>query len=961
MKKLSKRVNFLLLALIIAGFTTGCVNMHPTNIKSENPEIVFGTIPKNFDWKMVKELTCTIKVNSISGISDNMIRVIRIFNSSQLDEGALIVGGAAKPNLPYIVKITLPTAIQKIYVQEILPDGTTNLQFVVVTGYSLDINFVSSTSAGATIMPNASVITANVPIVDNDGDGVSSSLDVDDNDSSVAFASYFPSASTWGTYIFEDLWPVKGDYDVNDMVLGFKVTFFTNSSNLVTKLNLDYNMKAAGCSYNLATAFQLDNVQASNVTYITGQDLVGTYPFAVGANGTENGIMLAVTPLFNNQHDIVSFSGYLNTESGSNVPTPDKLISMRFTTPVLQANVTMSSFNMFIVANEREREIHLPTFKGTTKFNASLANGYHLNPDDLFKNSDGMMWGLMIPEPFEYPSEKNLITQAYIHFSEWATSGGTNHQDWYKPLSGNTNDEYIYSLFDEGSIGDVDGNIYHSVTIGTQTWMVENLKTTKYRNGNLIGTTNPASLDISAESAPKYQWAYAGNESNVATYGRLYTGYAINDNRAICPTGWHVPSDAEWSTLSTYLGGESVAGGKLKEAGTTIWTNPNYGASNSSGFSALPGGVRRNNGDFDSINGYGGWWSSSEAEADYVRGMWYDSQIISRDTAAYKKFGLSVRCIKGEPVYIPTLTTTEISGITAYAAISGGTILNEGSSDVTSRGICWGIYANPTIISNSKTIDGAGDGNFTSNIYSGLMPGTTYYVRAYATSNVGTAYGNSISFSTANTPIIFNSNLSYGVVKDVENNEYKTIVIGTQTWMAENLKTTRYNNGDLIGTTIPPTLTLQFQGINKFQWAYNGIESNVDYYGRLYTWHSVTDTRNICPTGWHVPSDIEWTTIVNYLGGSMLAVNQLKEVGEMHWHYSNIGNNSSGFTALPGGNRGNPAYFAGINHSGAFWSCTQSDADYAWNRGITTPSESVLRHITNKSDGLSVRCLKDTH
>jgi len=956
MKKLSKRVNFLLLALIIAGFTTGCVNMHPTNIKSENPEIVFGTIPKNFDWKMVKELTCTIKVNSISGISDNMIRVIRIFNSSQLGEGALIVGGAAKPNLPYIVKITLPTAIQKIYVQEILPDGTTNLQFVVVNGYSLDINFVSSTSAGATIIPKASVITAHVPIVDNDRDGVSSSLDVDDNDSSVAFASYFPSASTWGTYIFEDLWPVKGDYDVNDMVLGFKVTFFTNSSNFVTKLNLDYNMKAAGCSYSLAPAFQLDNVQASNVTYITGQDLVGTYPFAVGANGTENGIMLAVIPLFNNQHDIVSFSGYLNTESGSNVPTPDKLISMRFTTPVLQANVTMSSFNMFIVANEREREIHLPTFQGTTKFNASLANGYHLNPDDLFKNSDGMMWGLMIPEPFKYPSEKNLITQAYIHFSEWATSGGTNHQDWYKPLSGNTNDEYIYSLFDEGGIGDVDGNIYHSVTIGTQTWMMENLKTTRYRNGNLIGTTTPANLDISAESAPKYQWAHAGNESNVATYGRLYTWYAVNDSRELCPVGWRIPTNNEWLALINYLGGEGVAGGervaggKLKEAGTAHWNAPNFGATNESGFTALPSGYRFASGDFIGLNTSGVWWSSIDGGS--YGAMFFDMSYMYGGvgySSINRATGFSVRCIKGEPVYIPILTTTGISGITSSTAVSGGNITYDGGSSVTARGVCWSTNPNPTI-SNSKTTDGTGVGSFTSSLI-GLSPNTTYYLRAYATNSTGTGYSSNITFAT----------LSGITVSDIDGNLYHTVIIGSQEWFVENLKTTKYRNGNLIGTTNPASLDISAESAPKYQWAYAGNESNVATYGRLYTGYAINDNRAICPTGWHVPSDAEWSTLSTYLGGESVAGGKLKEGGTTIWNYPNYGaSNSSGFSALPGGVRRDNGGFDSIKGYGGWWSSSEAEADYV--RGMWYDSQIISRDpAAYKKEGLSVRCVKDTN
>jgi uncharacterized protein (TIGR02145 family) len=114
-------------------------------------------------------------------------------------------------------------------------------------------------------------------------------------------------------------------------------------------------------------------------------------------------------------------------------------------------------------------------------------------------------------------------------------------------------------------IADGDGNIYTTVTIGSQTWIRENLKTTKYPNGDLIGTTTPATLDISSETSPKYQWAYEGDDINVLIYGRLYTWYAATDSRKICPVGWHIPNDTEWTILITYLCGGGIAGGKLKK------------------------------------------------------------------------------------------------------------------------------------------------------------------------------------------------------------------------------------------------------------------------------------------------------------------------------------------------------------------------------------------------------------
>jgi uncharacterized protein (TIGR02145 family) len=196
-------------------------------------------------------------------------------------------------------------------------------------------------------------------------------------------------------------------------------------------------------------------------------------------------------------------------------------------------------------------------------------------------------------------------------------------------------------------VTDVDGNVYNTVTIGTQTWMIENLKTTRYRNGDLIGTTLPATLDIHLESTPKYQWVYEGNESNVSTYGRLYTWYAVTDTRNICLIGWHLPNNIEWTTLTTFLGGENVAGGKLKETGMTHWISPNTGATNETGFSALPGGGRDSYGGFFDVGRNGGWWSSDDYNTNSA---WYfylynDYNNVNKPSDS-KSNGYSVRCLK---------------------------------------------------------------------------------------------------------------------------------------------------------------------------------------------------------------------------------------------------------------------------------------------------------------------------
>jgi uncharacterized protein (TIGR02145 family) len=197
------------------------------------------------------------------------------------------------------------------------------------------------------------------------------------------------------------------------------------------------------------------------------------------------------------------------------------------------------------------------------------------------------------------------------------------------------------------TVADKDGNVYKTVTLGTQIWMAENLKTTRYRNGDKIGTTTPATLDIHLETSPKYQWAYDGNENNVATYGRLYTWYAVTDSRNVCPAGWHIPGKIEWTALTTFLGDESVSGGKLKETGTTHWLSPNSGATNESGYSALPGGGRDSYGGFFDIGRNGGWWSSDDYNANNGWYFYlYNDYSNTNMPSDSKGNGYSVRCLK---------------------------------------------------------------------------------------------------------------------------------------------------------------------------------------------------------------------------------------------------------------------------------------------------------------------------
>jgi uncharacterized protein (TIGR02145 family) len=190
---------------------------------------------------------------------------------------------------------------------------------------------------------------------------------------------------------------------------------------------------------------------------------------------------------------------------------------------------------------------------------------------------------------------------------------------------------------------DIDGNTYTSIIINGQEWMQQNLAVTKYRNGDPI----PSGLsDATWQSTTSGAYAIYNNDAaNNTLYGKLYNWFAVNDGRGLCPTGWHVPSDAEWATLETNLGGSSVAGGKMKS--TTGWNSPNTGATNESGFTGLPGGYRGSNGSYSDVGYNGGWWGSTEYGSSdaWNRRLAYDDSVVYRFNDS-KRGGFSARCVR---------------------------------------------------------------------------------------------------------------------------------------------------------------------------------------------------------------------------------------------------------------------------------------------------------------------------
>ncbi len=324
---------------------------------------------------------------------------------------------------------------------------------------------------------------------------------------------------------------------------------------------------------------------------------------------------------------------------------------------------------------------------------------------------------------------------------------------------------------------------------------------------------------------------------------------------------------------------------------------------------------------------------------------------------------------------VPTLTTASVLYVTANSAFTGGNITADGGAPITSKGVCWATTPNPTT-EDSKTSDGTGIGSFTSKI-SCLFGATNYYVRAFATNSNGTAYGDQQYFTTKLGPL-FNPNLTYGLISDIDGNCYKTIQIGDQVWMAENLKTTKYNDGtsipnvtdnnewanmpfsEWVGDQLPQTYVIY----GAYCWYNNVADTYGNDHGILYNWGAV-GTDKLCPTGWHVPGLREWRIIcpeTDYENGPY--GEELMETGKIHWNESAEldGTNTTGLTALPGGYRLPTGEFKYSGYRGFYWASDgrmYPEFKYAWDiyyyGRITTPS-AVLE---SEKQGRSVRCVKD--
>jgi uncharacterized protein (TIGR02145 family) len=310
---------------------------------------------------------------------------------------------------------------------------------------------------------------------------------------------------------------------------------------------------------------------------------------------------------------------------------------------------------------------------------------------------------------------------------------------------------------------------------------------------------------------------------------------------------------------------------------------------------------------------------------------------------------LTITNCKKDNTTLSTVETLPVMYTSSKTATIGCYVKSDGGSGIADCGVYMSDAQNPET-TGVKLKMGNDTGTFMGRV-KGLLPNRQYFVKAYATNNGGEALGAEENFTTP------------GTISDYDNNIYETVKIGTQFWMAENLRTTHYLNGDLIGTTNPATLDITSENSPKYQWSYSGSDANALIYGKLYTWYSITDTRKICPSGWHIPSDSEWMTLESTLGGYLIAGSKLKESGNDHWlsPYNVDATNESCFTALPGGYRSLSGTFSLIQNETYCWSSSESEAGKSWVRTLSSGSFSIGRSSVSKSLGISVRLIKDNN
>ncbi|MBO7492962.1 MAG: hypothetical protein J6T87_02320 [Bacteroidales bacterium] len=473
---------------------------------------------------------------------------------------------------------------------------------------------------------------------------------------------------------------------------------------------------------------------------------------------------------------------------------------------------------------------------------------------------------------------------------------------------------------------DIDNNEYATVQIGTQCWMKRNLRTSRFADGTGISHGRSGSFDTylsDSIATALYAMDYGNIINTHAAYRRgfLYNWSAAMKRQLnpdgtaldICPEGWHLPSDSEWTVLTNYVGSKSnyqCNGNPLyiaKALASDVqplhgdlgnpdygycWATPHYEttflcapsnnvvSNNATEFDAFPSAYwfYTNDGlpNIDFSIAEARWWTSTKQDAShvYVRRIHHDSATVS--TALNETYNYAaVRCVRNEGSNLPTPTlpsvrTMEVSNISGMSAYATGNVTSNGGAYVSSFGICWSTSPNPTL-NDSHTTQYGNLGMFTDFMPS-LDVNTTYYVRAYATNSVGTAYGDLQMFTTL--PLADAQPCAgAATVTDYDGNTYNTVQIGNQCWMKENMRATHFADGTPIAFR---PASVSDNDITPYISYPNDDSTNVSICGYDYNWYAAmrnaassnatpSGVQGICPNGWHVPSFAETSALVDYV------------------------------------------------------------------------------------------------
>lgn len=601
-------------------------------------------------------------------------------------------------------------------------------------------------------------------------------------------------------------------------------------------------------------------------------------------------------------------------------------------------------------------------------------------------------------------------TDGYYHFN-WGWSGNNNGYFLLHNLNPSTYEfnsqqaaiigvrvpQSVQACQGVDSLTDVDGNVYHTVQVGQQCWMRENMRATRYADGTPIAASSDTSSTI------PYRYAPNNDTSLVAKNGYLYNWRAAMGGSApstsspsgvqgVCPTGWHLPSYSELRDLRHFM--ESQASYHCNDSDTstaaamcstigwhssTVSCAPgdNPVANNETGLSFVPAG-RFSAGTYSGLSYYSYAWSTTEYSAGkprIIRLAYNNAQFSTSWYASNRRLGYSVRCLRDLSLSVSTLPVTNVNDTSATC---GGMALVYGNDSIVDKGVCWSSQNAFPSLSDYFLSSASGTGSFTSNMV-GLQPGTTYCVRAYATDNHGvTAYGPVMTFTTTGQAP-FQCGVS--TVSDFDGNAYQTIAMGNQCWTRQNIRATHYADG----TSIP--LSSTNSDVAPCRHIPDNDSTLVEDYGYLYNWPAVmhgdtsstaspSGVRGICPDGWHVPSAAEWEQLYHTLCGNTAFhcdggdTAQARAVASTTgWNYSAVPcspgyapaeNNISGFTIYPAGvYTSNTAYNKGYESS--FWAATEFQAGKPY---IAVIQNSVVEfspfYCSNfVSPGRSVRCVRD--